>query len=263
MIVPLIVAARDGDLQNVTSLLQNRANINAKDDHGDTALIKASHRGHSAIVAELLKHEDLDVNLQDKDGKSALFWASSCGYKEVVVELLKRVDVEVSLRDNTNTTALDEAKRFGNTDIITCVQESILKCGLYKDTGVRSYQTQMDEARVMICNAIEWFIPEELFVKYITHVDTNKLLETGNFGNAYLGEDRALSKTFVVKKIAFTRNDQTAIDEIRSIFQKEISVRPALLVFGNNGHFASHKTSDSRPSLHLAIQTSFPCTVTL
>jgi ankyrin repeat protein len=96
--------------------LQNRANINAKDDHGDTALIKASHRGHSAIVAELLKHEDLDVNLQDKDGKSALFWASSCGYKEVVVELLKRVDVEVSLRDNTNTTAFgrgEEIRKHG------------------------------------------------------------------------------------------------------------------------------------------------------
>jgi hypothetical protein len=34
--------------------------------------------------------------------------------------------------------------------------------------------------------------PEELFVKYITHVDTNKLLETGNFGNAYLGEELGL-----------------------------------------------------------------------
>lgn len=120
-----------------------------------------------------------------------------------------------------------------------------------------------DNTRELLASDLSSCRPVELCVKYITRCDTNKLLRTGNFGNANLGEDRVLSKTFVVKKITFTRNDQTAIDEIRSIFQKEISVRPALFVFGNNGHFASHKTSDSRPSLHLAIQTSFPCTVTL
>jgi hypothetical protein len=83
-----------------------------------------------------------------------------------------------------------------------------------------------DNTRELLASDLSSCRPVELCVKYITRCDTNKLLRTGNFGNANLGEDRVLSKTFVVKKITFTRNDQTAIDEIRSIFQKEISVRP-------------------------------------
>jgi hypothetical protein len=262
MTIPLIIAAQDGDLQNVTSLLQKSVNINAKDDYGDTALIKASNRGHSAIVAVLLQNEDLDVNLQDRDGKTALFWASSIGYDAIVVELLKRVDVDVSLRDDRNTTALDEATRFGYTDIITCVQESIFQRGLYEDVGVESYQTPIDKTRDMLCHAIQSQIPDELSVRYITRCDTNKLLGTGNFGNAYLGEDRVLSKQFVVKKIRFTRNDQTAVDEIRSIFQKEILVRPFFNCVWQYWICRISQKPDSRPSLHLAIPTSFPCTGT-
>ena len=96
-------------------------------------------------------------------------------------------------------------------------------------------------ARELLASDLSSCRPVELCVKYITRCDTNKLLGTGNFGNANLGEDRVLSKTFVVKKITFTRNDQTAIDEIRSIFQKEISVRPFLIAFGHIGFAVSHK----------------------
>ena len=50
----LIQAARRGDVAKVTSLLANGTDVNAKDNYGETALMKASILGHSEIL-QLLK----------------------------------------------------------------------------------------------------------------------------------------------------------------------------------------------------------------
>ena len=51
-------------------------NINEQDDKGRTALMLAVERGHSAVVAELVK-AGADVSLRDKKGMTAVLLAKS------------------------------------------------------------------------------------------------------------------------------------------------------------------------------------------
>jgi len=50
----LLDACEDGDLEKVKQLLENGADVNAKDKDGLTALMYASYNGHKEVV-ELLK----------------------------------------------------------------------------------------------------------------------------------------------------------------------------------------------------------------
>ncbi|KAI2503226.1 hypothetical protein MHU86_11249 [Fragilaria crotonensis] len=47
-------------------------NVNTKNDHGYTALICASSKGHLEVVRMLLNYNGVDVNVKDKHGKTAL-----------------------------------------------------------------------------------------------------------------------------------------------------------------------------------------------
>jgi ankyrin repeat protein len=61
--------------------------------------MRASERGHVAIVVELLKHDDLDLDVRNVDGWSALTFASFEGHVSVVNELLKEEKLDVNLQD--------------------------------------------------------------------------------------------------------------------------------------------------------------------
>jgi ankyrin repeat protein len=61
--------------------------VNAKDNLGGTALMRAAFDGHKEVV-ELLLEKGADVNAKDKDGGTALMIAYVKGHKEIV-KLLK------------------------------------------------------------------------------------------------------------------------------------------------------------------------------
>ncbi|MGO9568404.1 MAG: ankyrin repeat domain-containing protein [Desulfomonilaceae bacterium] len=63
------------------------ADVNAKDNHGWTALMEAAKTGHLDVV-KLLLDEGADVNAKDNYGWTALKIAEEDGHKEIV-ELLK------------------------------------------------------------------------------------------------------------------------------------------------------------------------------
>ena len=85
-------------------LMQNGADVNAKDDTGWTSLIWASVKGHTDIVKLLLENGS-DVNAKDSDGKSPLIMASTEGYTKIVRMLLEK-GADVNAKDNENKTAL-------------------------------------------------------------------------------------------------------------------------------------------------------------
>gem|GEM_PF-3905623 len=84
----LIEAAGHGNLGLVGTLLEKGANVNAKDDHGMTALMAASRQGR-VEVAQLLIDRDADVNARDSAGETALMYAASKGLFEVVKLLVE------------------------------------------------------------------------------------------------------------------------------------------------------------------------------
>ena len=89
---PLIVSASLGDLPSLQDLLAYRANVNAANKEGNTALIYAARYNHPDVIKMLLTPQTmqvpLDVNAQNKVGETALYWGAAKGNVEVVKRLL-------------------------------------------------------------------------------------------------------------------------------------------------------------------------------
>lgn len=89
-------AIRRGDVQAVLDLLGRAADIDARDRHGQTALMLAAHAGHHEVVETLIAHR-AKLNITAKFGLSALMLAIVAGHTEVA-RLLARAGADLSLR---------------------------------------------------------------------------------------------------------------------------------------------------------------------
>ena len=105
----LIEAVKNNDINRVNSILNNgKANINAKDRDGWTALIWASCKGDLEIV-KLLVENGADIDAKDNEGWSALMEASYEGHLKVVKYLVEKGIDRVNVKDNDGWTALMRA----------------------------------------------------------------------------------------------------------------------------------------------------------
>jgi ankyrin repeat protein len=77
----------------VEKLLEQGANVNAKDRDGETALMWAARRGHSETVKALI-NAGADVNVKGgRYSKTALMWAEAWDHSEIA-EILKQAGAE-------------------------------------------------------------------------------------------------------------------------------------------------------------------------
>ena len=103
-------AIRRGDIQIVRDFLGRGTDVDARDHHGQTALMLAAHAGHREIVETLIAHR-ANLNITAKFGLSALMLALVSGHEEVA-RLLARAGADLSLRGTgapgfANKTAYD------------------------------------------------------------------------------------------------------------------------------------------------------------
>jgi ankyrin repeat protein len=141
----LMLAVRDDKVDILDVLLAARANPNARNAHGDTALriaalrgslpmverlvkakaqvnmrgwtplIYAAFNGHTEVAAYLLDH-GAAIDARADNGFTALIAAARSGHEAMTVLLLKR-GANPNVRDDKGETAMDYALRGGNTDI--------------------------------------------------------------------------------------------------------------------------------------------------
>ncbi|XP_044480506.1 protein VAPYRIN-like [Mangifera indica] len=104
----LCVAARNGEIRTVQKLLENGAMINGKDQHGWTALHRASFKGKIEVVRMLLD-KGIDIDAKDEDGYTALHCAVESGQTDVT-ELLVKKGVDVEARTSKGVTPLQIAE---------------------------------------------------------------------------------------------------------------------------------------------------------
>lgn len=90
-------AAREGYVYDVERLLDEGADVNARDDFGNTPLLLALDRGKTK-VAKLLIDRGADVNVMNKKGWTALMLAAVGGYTDMAKILIEKgADVDKAI----------------------------------------------------------------------------------------------------------------------------------------------------------------------
>jgi uncharacterized protein len=113
-------AIKRGDVLSVCDQLARGADVDARDQHGQTALMLAAHAGHREIVELLIAHR-ANLNVTAKYGLSALMLALVAGNEEVA-RLLSDAGTDLSLRGTgapgfAGKTARDLALERGMSDL--------------------------------------------------------------------------------------------------------------------------------------------------
>jgi ankyrin repeat protein len=118
-ITALMRASGKGHTQVVQELLKHpQTNPNLQDSGGSTALMNASMYGLSQVVQALLSHPKTNLNLQNEWGENALYWASKEGHSQVVQELLKYPNIDPNLQNKYGDTALMRASIGGHSKVV-------------------------------------------------------------------------------------------------------------------------------------------------
>jgi TonB family protein len=110
-ITALMRAARDGETNDIETLLKHGVDVNAMDNSGWTALAYASARGDSKSVKLLLKAK-ADVNAKAEAGSTALMAAAQYGHVSIVKLLLSSgADVNAVSKDGRTAIGLALSSR--------------------------------------------------------------------------------------------------------------------------------------------------------
>lgn len=89
----LLAAARTGHSGTVKDMIASGADVNVRDEHGNTALIEAARNGHDDVVEALL-NAGADMKAKNRDGKTALMLATQGGHEDTAQVLRERGAVE-------------------------------------------------------------------------------------------------------------------------------------------------------------------------
>ncbi len=112
----IYLAAKDGHLARLKSLIAAGADINAVNAQGRSALMGAVYVRNRRIVRELLM-EGANVNTVDAEGRTALMFAVVNGDMEIV-QMLLDAGADVSIQDKNKHTATSIAERHKNKSLV-------------------------------------------------------------------------------------------------------------------------------------------------
>ena len=113
--------AEGGDVEDVAAILSRGVNVNARNEHGMTALMRAAREGHAAVVRVLLEH-GADANMARNDKFTALALAAFFGHTETVRTLIDHgAKSEVVTRSGTSPRMWATARTF--TEAARCFEK--------------------------------------------------------------------------------------------------------------------------------------------
>lgn len=113
--------AECGDTDALPGILSRGVNINARNEHGMTALMRAAHNGHDRMVRALLEHR-ADPNITRNDKFTALALAAFFGHTETVRVLMENgAKAEVVTRSGTSPKMWAAARTF--TEAARCLEQ--------------------------------------------------------------------------------------------------------------------------------------------
>jgi ankyrin repeat protein len=117
----LMAAASAGDVESVRALVENGADVNAKDLFSNTALIYAAAGGHLGLVRWLIEH-GAQVNAKNQIGMTASQRAKIQGHSHIFI-LLKKYGAE----DEVQGSAHDAGAGVGPTSLLQAARDGDLR----------------------------------------------------------------------------------------------------------------------------------------
>src|SRR5689334_8056104 len=113
--------AESADVNGVAAVLSRGVDVDVRNEHGMTALMRAARCGHAAVVRALLEH-GADPNVARNDRFTALALAAFFGHTETVRILIEHgAKTEVVTRSGTSPRMWATARTF--TDAARCFEK--------------------------------------------------------------------------------------------------------------------------------------------
>jgi hypothetical protein len=113
--------AESGDMVALPGILARGVDVNARNEHGMTALMRAAHEGHEQMVRALLEH-GADPNITRNDKFTALALAAFFGHTETVRILIENgAKTEIVTRSGTSPKMWARARTF--TEAARCLEQ--------------------------------------------------------------------------------------------------------------------------------------------
>jgi ankyrin repeat protein len=139
----LMRAVATGEKSTVQSLLKQKPNLELRNDADDTALAMAIGNDQDDIAVLLMKAgAKMDVICGDKKS-SMIFLAASVNSKKALEYLLQKSPGQINTQNKNGDTALHEAARYGTAQTMT----ALLMAGAKKDIKNHDGKTPLEIAK--------------------------------------------------------------------------------------------------------------------
>tara|TARA_Y100000389_G_scaffold101657_1_gene98485 strand:+ start:3256 stop:4935 length:1680 start_codon:yes stop_codon:yes gene_type:complete len=134
---PLHFTATGGNLEVVKFLIKKGAKVSMVNQKCDTPLHHAAEFGCLEVVEYLVKHDAEVVNQANKNGITPVFFAAYNGHLNVVEYLVKH-NANVNMASNVGITPLYIAARRGHLDVIKYLVEHGANVNMARNDGTTS-----------------------------------------------------------------------------------------------------------------------------
>lgn len=118
----LLTAASRGDAAGVTAALAQGAAIDARDNHGQSALLFAVQRGDHGLALSLIK-AGADINAEAMNHDTPWLLAGALGRTEMLAAMLESGRVDYAKRNRYGGNALIPACERGHVDTVRLLLE--------------------------------------------------------------------------------------------------------------------------------------------
>ncbi|EKV57225.1 ankyrin repeat-containing protein [Brachyspira hampsonii 30446] len=145
---PLILASYIGDTNIVSALLENNADIKARDNvDGSMAIHMASANGNNDVIMMLLAKDSSTINDVDNRGNTPLHWAAMKDKPETI-KLLMDNGADIEAKDADGWTPLHYAAAFSSLQTVqTLVDLGADKMSKTKDGNEPVYYAKGDDVK--------------------------------------------------------------------------------------------------------------------
>ncbi len=118
----LLIAAQNGNIKEVRSLISQATDVNVRDQYGWTPLLWAAMNGHTDVVRVLLV-SGANPNTRNKYEWTPLMWAAGQGYGEIVRSLIAS-GARLNAQDRNGWTAMMWAWDGNQQDAIAILRSA-------------------------------------------------------------------------------------------------------------------------------------------